>query len=58
MTDEVPSAVTPYEYLTGKEHERISINELNKKKDPCEKDLECNQDKEVRTTTEVPDKLN
>ena len=58
VTDEVPSAVTPYKYLTGEEHDKKMNNELNKKKDPCEKELECKQDKEVRTTAKSTDKLN
>ena len=61
VTKEVPSATIPYGYLTGKEQEEINTNEINKAKDPCEKDLECNQDKENRYTTgeqDTPGELN
>ena len=43
VTDEVSSTVIPYKYLTGGEHDKEMNNELNKKKDPCEKDWSINK---------------
>ena len=40
-----------YKYLTKEEQEKASIDEINKEKDQCEKDLECIQDKEIKTNT-------
>ena len=34
----------PYKYLTGEEYKKTVKKETNKKKDPCEKDMECKQD--------------
>ena len=46
---------TPYKYLTGEEHKKIVKKETNKKKDPCDKDMECKQDIEIREPPESPE---
>ena len=46
--------LTPYKYLTGEEYKKKLEDNINKEKDPCEKDMECKQDKEIR---EIPENL-
>ena len=55
LSTAAPTPLTPYKYLTREEHKREVKNETNKKKDPCEKGMECKQDKEIRETPETPE---
>ena len=47
----------PYKYLTGEEYKKNLEDNINNEKDPCEKDLECKQDKEIREIPENPENL-
>ena len=53
-----PTPLTDYKYLTGEEHRRKLEEEDNKGRDPCEKDMECMQDKEIRETSKDADEPN
>ena len=54
----IPGPMKDYRYLTEEEHKVKLEEEDNKGKDPCEEDMECMQDKEIRKKVKLVEELN